>query len=249
MAVAGRPPRGGWRVTLGENSALAPESGDCRSSRSESGALATSSTTVRRWRRNGEIVHHLIDPRSGRPADGPWRTVTASRPIASRPTAPPRVASISGRDAVEWLTATGLPARLVATDGVTGVRQRLAGRPAVAGRRGMNDQLLWFASRGAGIVSLILLTAVTVLGLMSVVRWQRPGWPRFLTADLHSNLALMSVIFVGVHIVSAVIDPFAKLGVSAAVVPFASSLSTAVGRAGCHLRLPGPVGRDHQPAA
>ncbi len=87
----------------------------------------------------------------------------------------------------------------------------------------MNDQLLWFASRGAGIVSLILLTAVTVLGLMSVVRWQRPGWPRFLTADLHSNLALLSVIFVGVHIISAVIDPFAKLGVSAAVVPFASA--------------------------
>jgi methionine sulfoxide reductase heme-binding subunit len=87
----------------------------------------------------------------------------------------------------------------------------------------VNDQLLWFASRGSGIVSLILLTAVTVLGLISVVRWQRPSWPRFLTADLHSNLALMSVVFVGVHIVAAILDPFAKLGISAAVIPFASS--------------------------
>ena len=87
----------------------------------------------------------------------------------------------------------------------------------------MNDQLLWFASRGSGIVSLILFTAVTVLGLISVVRWQRPSWPRFLTADLHSNLALLSIVFVGVHIVAAILDPFAKLGISAAVIPFDSS--------------------------
>jgi methionine sulfoxide reductase heme-binding subunit len=87
----------------------------------------------------------------------------------------------------------------------------------------MNDQLLWFASRGSGVVSLILLTAVTVLGLISIVRWQRPSWPRFLTADLHSNLALLSVVFVGVHVTSAVLDPFAKLGITAAAIPFASS--------------------------
>jgi len=87
----------------------------------------------------------------------------------------------------------------------------------------MNAQLLWFASRGSGIVSLVLLTAVTVLGLISVVRWQRPTWPRFVTADLHSNLALLSVVFVGVHIVAANLDPFAKLGITAAVIPFDSS--------------------------
>ncbi len=87
----------------------------------------------------------------------------------------------------------------------------------------MSDQLLWFASRGSGIVSLILLTAVGVLGLLAVAGWQRPGWPRFLTADLHNNLALLAVAFVAVHIVSAVIDPFTSLGISAAVIPFASS--------------------------
>lgn len=87
----------------------------------------------------------------------------------------------------------------------------------------MNDQLLWFVSRGSGIVSLMLLTGVTVLGLMSVVRWGRPWWPRFLTADLHSNLALLSVVFVFVHVVSAILDPFATLGISAATIPFAST--------------------------
>ncbi len=87
----------------------------------------------------------------------------------------------------------------------------------------MNDQLLWFAARGSGIVSIILLTAVTALGLMSVVRWGRSSWPRFLTADLHSNLALLSVVFVTVHVVSSILDPFAKLGIVAATIPFASS--------------------------
>jgi sulfoxide reductase heme-binding subunit YedZ len=81
----------------------------------------------------------------------------------------------------------------------------------------MNDQLLWFASRGSGIVSLLLLTSVAVLGLISMVRWQRPTWPRFLINDLHSNLALLS------HVTSAVLDPFTNLGIYAATIPFASS--------------------------
>lgn len=87
----------------------------------------------------------------------------------------------------------------------------------------MNTQVLWFATRGTGIVSLILLTAVTVLGLLSITGWQRPGWPRFLSADLHNNLALLSVAFVAVHVVTAIIDPFTALGISAATIPFASS--------------------------
>jgi sulfoxide reductase heme-binding subunit YedZ len=58
---------------------------------------------------------------------------------------------------------------------------------------------------------------------MSVVRWGRPSWPRFLTADLHSNLALLSIVFVTIHIVSSILDPFAKLGITAATIPFASS--------------------------
>src|SRR4051812_19059628 len=39
----------------------------------------------------------------------------------------------------------------------------------------MTDQLLWFATRGAGIVSLLLASAVVVLGLLTTTRWQRPG--------------------------------------------------------------------------
>ena len=87
----------------------------------------------------------------------------------------------------------------------------------------MSDQILWFATRGAGIVSLLLFTAVTCLGILTVVRWQSPSWPRFLTVQLHRNLALLSVGFLAIHIITAVADPFTSLGVVAATIPFASS--------------------------
>jgi DMSO/TMAO reductase YedYZ heme-binding membrane subunit len=87
----------------------------------------------------------------------------------------------------------------------------------------MSDQILWFATRGAGVVSLLLFTAVVDLGILAVVRWQSPAWPRFLSVGLHRNLALLSVAFLAVHIVTAIVDPFTSLGLIAAAIPFASS--------------------------
>ncbi len=87
----------------------------------------------------------------------------------------------------------------------------------------MFDQVLWFSTRGAGIVSLLLSTIVVCLGFATVARWQAPGWPRFLTVELHRSIALVSVVFVAIHVVTAILDPFTSLGVLAAVVPLASS--------------------------
>jgi sulfoxide reductase heme-binding subunit YedZ len=87
----------------------------------------------------------------------------------------------------------------------------------------MFDQVLWFAARGAGIVSLLLSTAVVCLGLMTALRFERRDWPRFLTVELHRSIALVSVIFVAIHVVTAVLDPFTSLGILAALVPLASS--------------------------
>ena len=86
----------------------------------------------------------------------------------------------------------------------------------------MNDTLLWYATRGAGVVSLVLLTGVVVLGIVSVMRWQTASWPRFLTTGLHRNLALTTLIFLAIHIVTAVVDPFTALGFNAAIIPFSS---------------------------
>jgi predicted ferric reductase len=87
----------------------------------------------------------------------------------------------------------------------------------------MTDSVLWYATRGAGALSLVLLTGVVVLGVLSAVRWEARAWPRFLTAGLHRNLALLSVVFLGIHIVTAVVDPYTSLGWKAALVPFSSS--------------------------
>jgi methionine sulfoxide reductase heme-binding subunit len=86
----------------------------------------------------------------------------------------------------------------------------------------MNDTILWYATRGAGVVSLVLLTGVILLGIIGVMRWQTAAWPRFLTTGFHRNLALMTLVFLAIHIVTAVVDPFTALGWNAAVVPFSA---------------------------
>jgi sulfoxide reductase heme-binding subunit YedZ len=90
----------------------------------------------------------------------------------------------------------------------------------------MSTTLLWYTTRGAGIVSLVLLTAVVLLGLTSAVRWQTTSWPRFLTVGLHRNLALTTLVFLAIHIITAVVDPFTALGWNAALIPFSSSYRT-----------------------
>jgi sulfoxide reductase heme-binding subunit YedZ len=90
----------------------------------------------------------------------------------------------------------------------------------------MNDQLLWYTTRAAGTVSLVLLSVVTVLGLLARARVEARGWPRFLTAALHRDIALTAVVFLGLHIVTAVVDPFTSLGITAAIVPFGSYYRT-----------------------
>src|SRR6202049_3202324 len=89
----------------------------------------------------------------------------------------------------------------------------------------MSDQLLWYTTRGAGAVSLVLLSAVVVLGLLARVRFEARGWPRFLSAAVHRDLALMTLVFLTLHIVTAVVDPSPHLGL-AALVPFGSYYRT-----------------------
>lgn len=83
----------------------------------DSGGLATSSTRVRRWRTGSAEVHHLVDPRTGRPTDGPWRTATATGPSATAANAASTAALVLGAAAPAWLSARRIDARLVGTAG------------------------------------------------------------------------------------------------------------------------------------
>ncbi|MDP9273036.1 MAG: ferric reductase-like transmembrane domain-containing protein [Chloroflexota bacterium] len=86
----------------------------------------------------------------------------------------------------------------------------------------MTESVLWFATRGAGIVSLVMLTGVVCLGVLTSTRWQAESWPRFLTAQLHRNISLLAVVFLAIHIVTAVVDPYTSLGWMTVIVPFSS---------------------------
>src|SRR4030081_1916682 len=86
----------------------------------------------------------------------------------------------------------------------------------------MNDTLLWYTARGAGVVSLLLLTGSVGLGVASTWRTSPGSCPRFLVGALHRNVALLTLVFLGIHIVTAVVDPFTHRGWTAAVIPFAS---------------------------
>jgi len=80
----------------------------------------------------------------------------------------------------------------------------------------------WYASRATGIVALLLLTAVLVLGILVNRQGRLPGLPRFAVTDLHRSLSLLSVAFIAVHIVTAVLDTYVHIPLLSAVIPFAS---------------------------
>jgi sulfoxide reductase heme-binding subunit YedZ len=82
---------------------------------------------------------------------------------------------------------------------------------------------LWYLARGTGVVSLALLTMTVLLGLTSVTRWSSARWPRFVTASLHRNISLLSVVFLVVHIGSSVLDTYTKISLTDAFVPFVGS--------------------------
>jgi thiamine biosynthesis lipoprotein ApbE len=125
VAVAGEPPEEGWLIQAGEDSA-APIDDDVETISIRSGGIATSSTTVRRWSRGGGWMHHIIDPATGQPTAGPWRTASVVAGTCVDANIASTASLVMGEAARGWLEANNLPARLVGTDGIV---HRLAGWP------------------------------------------------------------------------------------------------------------------------
>jgi FAD:protein FMN transferase len=145
IATAGTPGRGGWPVTATDGpdpagsrparparpSANDPEPASSQLVRLARGAVATSSITTRRWRRGNRMMHHIVDPRTGFPACGPWRTVSVAAATCADASAATTAAIVAGVGAEDWLATTGLPARLIAHDGEA---RYLGGWPAAEGQ-------------------------------------------------------------------------------------------------------------------
>jgi len=85
-----------------------------------------------------------------------------------------------------------------------------------------SSHLLWYSTRATGVVALVLLTASVVLGVLTSVRFGTPDWPRFALQDLHKRVSMLSVVFVGLHVVTTVSDAYAPIGWLSVFVPFSS---------------------------
>jgi len=84
---------------------------------------------------------------------------------------------------------------------------------------------VWYLMRGSGVVSLLLLTTVLALGVATAGRLPLGRLPRFVTLSLHRSLALLAVVFLGIHVLTAVVDPYAGVGVAAVAIPFLATRS------------------------
>ena len=82
---------------------------------------------------------------------------------------------------------------------------------------------LWYLTRASGVVAIVLLSATLILGVVASVGWTTERWPRFVSQDVHRNLSLLCIVFVGVHVVTTVLDGFVPIGFVDAVLPFRSS--------------------------
>lgn len=83
--------------------------------------------------------------------------------------------------------------------------------------------IYWYLTRATGAMALILLTLALVVGIAAIGRVQARGLPRFVVDGVHRTASLLAVAFLLVHIITAVLDSFAPISLTDAVIPFAGT--------------------------
>jgi sulfoxide reductase heme-binding subunit YedZ len=86
-----------------------------------------------------------------------------------------------------------------------------------------NPSWFWYATRGLGAATLIVLTCTVVLGIVTATRWIGQSTPGFVAADLHRNLSMIGLGLLAAHIITTVLDPFAHISVRDVIVPFGAA--------------------------
>jgi sulfoxide reductase heme-binding subunit YedZ len=87
----------------------------------------------------------------------------------------------------------------------------------------VGPSVYWYLARATGAVTLLLLTAIVVLGILGPLRVAGPRWPRFAIDTLHRDLSLLVIVLLLVHIVTSVLDSFVSISLTDAVIPFIGS--------------------------
>lgn len=82
---------------------------------------------------------------------------------------------------------------------------------------------LWYAGRAAGTIALLLLTVTVVLGVTVAGKAAPRRIGRFELGRLHRDLSVLSLVFLTLHIVTVIVDPFTHLSWTAVCLPFGAS--------------------------
>ena len=86
----------------------------------------------------------------------------------------------------------------------------------------IGGKAFWYLTRASGLVALVLLTTTIVLGVIASVGWTTQRWPRFLSQDVHRNVSLLCLVFIGVHVTTTVLDGYVPIGLIDVFLPFHS---------------------------
>ncbi len=87
----------------------------------------------------------------------------------------------------------------------------------------VGPSLDWYVTRATGAVALVLLTASVVIGIAAIARLRGPGVPRFVVDGLHRTVSLLAIVLLVIHILTSVLDSFAPISLTDAVIPFAGT--------------------------
>lgn len=89
----------------------------------------------------------------------------------------------------------------------------------------MSSLLIWYFSRAAGAVALLLLAIATIIGLIGAAPRLGPE-RRALVQRLHRSFTGISIVFLALHILTVVVDTYVSVSPLAVLVPFTSTYST-----------------------
>ena len=115
--------------------------------------------------------------------------------------------------------------------------------------RRVNSTALWYATRASGLMALILLTLTMVLGITTTTRARARNWPGFAQQEMHRRISMIAVVFLGIHVLTSVLDTYVNISWAAIVDPVHLELRAVLGRRGRHLARPDDRRLRDQPAA
>jgi hypothetical protein len=88
---------------------------------------------------------------------------------------------------------------------------------------GSTSNLTWYIGRGSGITAYLLLTFTVVLGIALSRRWYSSRVPRMVVDELHRWLTMTFYVFLAIHVVTMLLDPFTHFRLIDVTLPFVSS--------------------------